>query len=94
LNAQTLNKAWMRVFYEIAMNPQFSRNFRLLAQIHDSILFLYRRGHEYLATKVKECMEIPVTVLGADKVYRTFTVPAAIKLGAPPGAEFWHQTGD
>ena len=94
LNAQTLNRAWMRVFYEIAIHPEHSRNFRLLAQIHDSILFLYRRGHEYLATKVKECMEIPVTVLGADSKYRTFTVPAAVKVGTNSGAIYWSETGD
>jgi len=93
LNAQTLNIGWLRVFYEIALHPVHSKNFRLLAQIHDSILFLYRRGHEYLCQMVKERMEIPVTVLGADKVYRTFTVPAAIKIGNP-GALYWNETGD
>jgi len=42
---------------------------------------------------VKERMEIPVTILGADKIYRTFTVPAAIKIGNP-GALYWNETGD
>lgn len=55
LNAMTLNKAFMKVFYEIAMHPDHSRNFRLLAQIHDSILFSSSES-AYLAEKVKECV--------------------------------------
>jgi DNA polymerase I-like protein with 3'-5' exonuclease and polymerase domains len=95
LNAMTLNKAYMRVFYEIALAPdvQLSRNFKLLAQIHDSIFFMFRVGHEYLAVKVKECMEIPVTIKGADSKVRTFTVPAAIKCGKDgKGAIHWSET--
>lgn len=81
LNAMTLNKAFMKVFYEIAMDPKFSCNFRLLAQIHDSILFQFREGHEYLCEEVKSRMEIPVRVRGYDGKTRTFTVPAAVKSG-------------
>jgi len=93
LNAQTLNRAWMCVFYTIAIHPEHSKNFKLLAQIHDSILFMYRKGHEYLCTMVKECMEIPITIRSADGKYRTFTVPADIKIGKP-GANYWSETGE
>lgn len=80
LNAMTLNKAYMRVFYEIALeNPS---DFKLLAQIHDSILFQFREGREDLAAKVKECMEIPVRICGYDTKTREFTVPAALKAGS------------
>jgi len=96
LNARTLNEAFMRVFYEVALpNPD---TFRLHAQIHDSILFSYRDGHEYLADKVRECMEIPVSVRDVSGVVRTFTVPAALKLGKTQAdgsfkrAKFWHET--
>ena len=96
LNARTLNEAFMRVFYEIALpNPD---TFRLHAQIHDSILFSYRDGHENLADQVRNCMEIPVTVCDISGTYRTFTVPAALKLGKlqPDGtlkrAVFWNET--
>ncbi len=82
LNAMTLNKAFMRVFYEIALHPDHRDNFKLLAQIHDSILFQFREGHGYLADAVRRCMEIPVTIKGYDGNTRTFTVPAAIKAGA------------
>jgi len=79
LNSRTLNEAWKRVFYEIALpNPT---TFRLHAQIHDSILFSYKEGHEHLAEKVRECMEIPVSVRDVSGTTRTFTVPAALKLG-------------
>lgn len=93
LNAMTLNKAYMRVFYEIAIHPDHWMNFRLNAQIHDSILHQFRIGHSYLADKVKECMEIPVTVKGADGKVRTFTVPADLKCGKDGlGADYWSET--
>lgn len=90
LNARTLNKAYMQVFYEIAMNEKHRDNFKLLAQIHDSIFFMFRIGHHYLCDMVKDRMEIPVTVRGYDGRTRTFTVPAAIKAGKDgKGARSW-----
>lgn len=91
LNARTLNEAWLRVFYKVALpNPE---TFRLHAQIHDSILFSYSAGHEVHAKQVKDCMEIPVTVRDISGVYRTFTVPAALKLGLPgKPARYWSET--
>jgi DNA polymerase I-like protein with 3'-5' exonuclease and polymerase domains len=79
LNAMTLNKAFLKVFYEIAL--PHSRDFKLLAQIHDSILFQYRIGRDDLALRVKELMEIPVTIKDIKGIERTFTVPAALKCG-------------
>lgn len=79
LNAMVLNKAYKKVFYEIAMeNP---RDYKLLAQIHDSIFFQYRKGREDLAYKTKELMEIPVVITDISGIQRTFTVPAALKMG-------------
>jgi DNA polymerase I-like protein with 3'-5' exonuclease and polymerase domains len=80
-NAQALNIAFMKVFYDIAIHPEHRKNFRLLAQIHDSIFFQYRKGHEYLASMVKERMEIPILCKDIGGIERTFTVPAALKLG-------------
>jgi hypothetical protein len=89
----TLNKAFMVVFYEIALHPEHSKHFKLCAQIHDSILFQFREGHEYLAEMVRKAMEIPVTITGYDSVTRTFTVPAAIKAGKDgKGAKYWSDT--
>ncbi len=81
LNAMTLNKAYMKVFYELAIHPEHYNNFRLHAQVHDSILFSVRKGHEELAERVKAAMEIPVTIKGYDEKIRTFTVPAALSEG-------------
>lgn len=93
LNAMTLNKAFMVVFYELALHPIHSKNFKLCAQIHDSILFQFREGHEYLCQEVKQRMEIPVTVVGYDGISRTFTVPAAVKAGKDnKGSHRWSET--
>lgn len=91
LNAMTLNKAYMKVFYEIAL--RHPNNFKLCAQIHDSILFQFREGHEYLIQEVVNAMQIPVTVTGYDGKQRTFTVPAAAKAGADgKGSLRWSET--
>jgi DNA polymerase I-like protein with 3'-5' exonuclease and polymerase domains len=91
LNARTLNEAFMEVFYKVALpNPL---DFKLCAQIHDSILFQYRIGREDLALKVKELMEIPVTLIDVSGKERTFTVPAALKNGkAGKPATYWSET--
>ena len=91
LNARTLNEAFLKVFYEIAL--PFPHDFRLHAQIHDSILFSYTAKGKELAERVRNCMEIPVTVLDVSGTYRTFTVPAALKLGkAGKLATYWSET--
>lgn len=91
LNARTLNEAFIRVFYEIVLpNPT---TFRLHAQIHDSILFSYAKGYESHAQRVRECMEIPVTVRDVSGTCRTFTIPAALKIGKPGSpAKYWSET--
>lgn len=93
LNAMTLNKAYLRVFYDIAMDPRYAPHFKLCAQIHDSILYQFRVGHEYLMEMVRRRMEIPVTVLGYDGVVRQFVVPADTKCGKDGmGAMYWSET--
>lgn len=81
LNAMVLNEAYMKVFYDIAMNPKYSPYFRLVGQIHDSIPFFYHKDHLYLPDMVKERMEIPVKITDIKGITRTFTVPAALKIG-------------
>jgi DNA polymerase I-like protein with 3'-5' exonuclease and polymerase domains len=89
LNAMVLNKAFMAVFYDLAMNPKYAPYFRLAGQIHDSILFFYHKDHQHLPEMVKERMEIPVTIKCIKGVERTFTVPAAL---SEPGAIYWSDT--
>ena len=82
LNASTLKKAFMQVFYKVAINPKYSNHFRLKAQIHDSVLNQYRVGHEYIQEIVKECMEFDVPVKDSIGIVRQLRVPADIKCGA------------
>jgi DNA polymerase I-like protein with 3'-5' exonuclease and polymerase domains len=79
LNAMTLNKAFMSVFYTVWL--PHNEHFKLYGQIHDSILFGYRKGYEHLATMVKDCMEFDVPVTDISGTTRTLRVPVDLKLG-------------
>lgn len=80
LNAQILNKAYLRVYRDVAIpNPV---NFRLGPQIHDSIRFQYRIGFEDLAWQVKRCMEFDTPVTDIKGVTRILRVPVDLKGGA------------
>lgn len=81
LNAISVDESFVEVFNTIQLHPEHRDNFRLLAQIHDSILFQYRKGHEYLCEMVRKIMERPITCTDISGVTRTFLVPAALKLG-------------
>lgn len=77
LAAMALNKAYLKVFTNIYLpNPT---NFKLCAQIHDSILFQYRRGYEHLAWQVKEEMRIPILVKDTFGKVRELVVPVDLK---------------
>lgn len=75
LNAMILNKAFLKVFNHLGFNP----NFRMMAQIHDSILAQIKRGHEYLADQVVELMTFPVPVTDCRGVTRQLIVPVDSK---------------
>lgn len=78
LNAMVLNKAWLAVYYNVWMNNK--KDFKLHAQIHDSIVFSYRKGRIDLAREVKKQMEIVIDV--KDWTYgveRKLLVPVALK---------------
>lgn len=75
LNAMILNKAFLRVFLELGFSPDF----KLHAQIHDSILFQARIGRDDIAERVKELMTFPVQVTDCDGVVRDMLVPVDIK---------------
>lgn len=76
-SAMVLNTAFKRVFFEIALVER--KDFRLHAQIHDSILFSYRKGRQDLAYKVRDCLQVPVLITDPFGVSRTLCVPAALK---------------
>ena len=79
LNAMILNKAFMKVFYEVWLPNK--ENFHLHAQIHDSILFSYREGYEHLAQEVKRCMEFSVAVPDITGKVREMLVPVDLNIG-------------
>ncbi len=86
-------KSFLSVFFDIAIHPKYAPHFKLIAQVHDSILFQYRIGHDYLCDMVRERMEIPITIKGYDEVVRTFTVPASVKSGIDGKlARYWSET--
>ena len=77
LAAMCLNRAYVRVYREVAVpNPT---TFRLGPQIHDSILFQYRKDREDLAWKVKNCMHFAIPVTDVFNKTRTLTVPVDLK---------------
>jgi DNA polymerase I-like protein with 3'-5' exonuclease and polymerase domains len=79
LGAMLLNKAYVRVFNEVWI-PHYA-NFKLCAQIHDSILFQYREGHEYLADMVAVCMTNETVVTDIKGIARTMVVPVDLSIG-------------
>lgn len=94
LNAMNLNEAFMKVFYDLAIHPDHRDNFKLLAQIHDSILYRFKEGmHEFYTEAVRVRMEIPVTIEAYDGKTRTYTCPADIKAGPEnKGVRRWSET--
>ena len=79
LNAMTLNKAFLAVFYRVWMPNQ--SDFKLYGQIHDSILFGYRKGREDLAQMVADYMEFDTPVTDIKGTTRILHVPVDLKLG-------------
>lgn len=79
LNAMTLNIAFKKVFYNVWMPNK--TDFKLYGQIHDSILFGYRKGREDLAVLVQQCMEFDVPVKDIKGTTRILRVPVDLKLG-------------
>lgn len=75
LNAMILNKAFLKVFNHLGFNP----NFKLLAQIHDSILCMIRKGSEHLADEVVKLMMFPVLITDCKGVKRELIVPVDSK---------------
>jgi len=79
LNAMILNKAFLKVFYNIWWNnPQ---DLILNAQIHDSILFQYKKGRDDLADDLAKEMVMPIQVTDIDGVTREMVVPVDVNKG-------------
>lgn len=82
LNAMILDRAFLNVFNSLAFLPDF----KLITQIHDSILFQVRIGREDLAQEVKRLMTFPVDIRDCSGKLRVMIIPVELKkLGAS-----WH----
>lgn len=77
LAAMQLNTGYLRVFSEVALLEPV--DFKLGPQIHDSILFQYRKGRTDLVWKVADCMRVPVEVVDTFGKKRTLIVPVDVK---------------
>jgi len=76
-NAQALNKAVVRVFYDIWKQGDNSDNLLIHAQIHDSLLYSLREGHEYLQDQIELLMyeSSKVNVTDISGITRQLHVP-------------------
>lgn len=75
LSVQILNKGFQRAYRDLVL--KYPEDFRLKAQIHDSIFGQWRISkREFFAQKLAECMYNPTVVHG-----RTLVIPIDIKYG-------------
>ncbi len=77
LSVCIINMALLRVWKELALTGRI----RIKAQIHDSILFMYRPDDEEVVQLVSQMMEIPVPIKGSDGITRTMLIPNDIEKG-------------
>lgn len=77
LAAMVLNTAYTRVFNEVWRENQ--NDFKLLAQVHDSIIFQYRIGRDDLPEAVSACMDIHTPVVDIFGVSHNLNVPVDLK---------------
>ncbi len=76
LNADDLEEGIWKVF-----NTLVGPNLRLKAEVHDSILFQFRTGHDYLIRQVQDALHNPIIIHG-----RTLVVPSTAPLA---GSTHW-----
>jgi len=74
LNAMELNQSFIAIFNELAFDPDF----KLMAQIHDSIFFQVRKGRRDLAERVAQLMTVHTQVTDCSGVTRTMIIPVDI----------------
>ena len=80
LSVGIINRAFVKVFYELQI-PHW-KDFRLKAQIHDSIFFQYRIGRLDLALKARELIEQTIPVKDVKGKIRDMRIPVDLKAEA------------
>lgn len=86
LSVSILNEGFKDVYWRI-QHPDRSRNFRLKAQIHDSIFGQVRIGHRHLVLQARNIIVRPINVTDSQGITRVMQIPASIKFG-----KNWGQT--
>ena len=86
-NAQALNLA-VRLIFDKVWKP-YNEVFKMNAQIHDSLLFQYKEGNEWLGDKVSECMVEAGTVDVTDisGITRRMVIPTDLSMGGKSWAD-------
>ena len=84
LSVGVLNKGFMQGYWKVrALN---SKNIRLKAQIHDSILGQVRAGYEHLVMEFRKNLQQKVTVKDKDGIGRFMEIPVAAKISPIGGS--------
>lgn len=84
LSVGILNEGFKEGYWKVrAKNPQ---NFRLKAQIHDSILGQVRAGHEHLVMELREILQRKVNVRDKNNIIRVMEIPVAAKISPIGGS--------
>ncbi len=81
LSVAVINKEWYRIWRETVYGELAGR-VRIKAQIHDSLLFIYRALPD--AKRVLSMMNYSVPVTGADGKLRTMLIPSDLSTGEKP----------
>jgi hypothetical protein len=81
LSVAVINREWYRIWRATVYGDLVGR-VRIKAQIHDSLLFIYRALPD--AQKVLAMMDTKVQVTGSDGVTRTMFIPSDLSTGEKP----------
>lgn len=85
LSVGIINNGMLLVFNQIQL-PNW-KDFRIKAQIHDSLLFQYRKGRLDLAIAAKNLLRQTIQVTDVKGVTRPMTIPVALKAEAERWSE-------
>lgn len=81
LSVAIINKEWYKIWRETIYGSLVGR-IRIKAQIHDSLLFIYKTPED--AKQVEALMNVKVPVTGADGQQRVLFIPCDLSLGSQP----------
>lgn len=84
LSVGILNEGLKKGYWQIRVPHH--KNFRIKAQIHDSILGQVRAGHEHLVMEFRKILQQKVTVKDKDGTIRIMEIPVACKISPIGGS--------